>query len=242
MRKSLEISWRPCVAAQQECETLGIQGGSVRSELVVLGRQLPSIYREAVQDLQSPSIAGAMQHYADLVSHTGGADQAPVRAEDVLPTLHRCMHAEVADEASTPQAGAVPEGGASDSALSSRTQHQGLSVSAGGDEDHAAQSSQSAADQQSGPPMEISWDIGLVEAPAEAAPEAGVGAAIDWDIDVAPASDAGTATSAGHTDWDVEVDGAAEPAAKRHAVDPTLVPAAGAYDEHCCISPDALLF
>ena len=177
----------------------------MRSELATLGRQLPGIYREAVQALQVPSVEAAMQHYADFVSHVA-TDAGRVPGE-LLPTLHAVTRADLtADE------------GPAESEDSSWTHQRALTGEGSREE---ASTGQSAAPPQprgadTGVTAEISWDIDL--APAAAA-DADAGSSvmdqgIDWEVDVAPSSSAHPASGdtlegAGLSDWDIDVEGAA---------------------------------
>ena len=173
----------------------------MRSDLIMLGRQLPRIYREAAQALQSSSVEAAMQHYADYGSYMG-AGRAP---DKLLPTLHAVCSADL-----TALEG-IAEGPA-ESGDSSWT-HQPEEGS-----HELASTSQSATPLEPRrphtgvPAAEISWDIDLAAADADAGSSA-MDEGIDWEIDAAPGSVSAAGEDPSKTGldaWEIDVEGAAE--------------------------------
>lgn len=205
-----------CMAARQDCEALGIQGGSVRAELTALGRRLPGIYRDAAELLQAPSIRAAAQHYADLVSLTAGEpDQAPAQASELLPTLHRVSHADLdAEAAAAAQAcPAAGQGSCQANGSAQALEHHGAGQGVGQEAATVLLSGEQQGGESAAAPAEISWDIDVTGVEQDAALDAG-SMEVDWDIDMGQAAhDTGgsdDAAAPGQIDWDISKEDAGE--------------------------------
>lgn len=172
----------------QECQTLGIQGVRIRSELYSLVKELPGVFSEVARKVQAETVADAMQYYAQFLTSTSTAS-AHHSPAGLLPTMAAIRKAELAAELSAfqPKAdGDVPAGTAS------RSSGKGADVAEATEPSEEGPSMEERAQEGSdNAPGEISWDIDLDFADNPATEAAAPSGGIEWDIDVAETADAG---------------------------------------------------
>ena len=194
----------------------------MHAELAGQGRRLPGIYREAAEALQAPGVRAAAAHYGDFVSMTGGGepDQAPAQASDLLPTLLKVSHADLAaEEAAAAAQKGTCQGACDTNGGADAPQHGDGGSQEGADEPLSGQhqEQQGGDPAAAAPPAEISWDVDLAAAGAEeqgAALEASGPLEVSWDIDAGPAShdSAGPtnddAAAPGDIDWGISTEDA----------------------------------
>eukprot|EP00775_Hariotina_reticulata_P008742 gene8742-8922_t len=238
---------------KKECEKLGISGAAVGQELQQLGKQLPTMFEQLVEQLRSSKLQETISYYQHFTSYAHGseagkavsshgagrADSAATAAAGTGAGGTSIDWGDVGEAANNSTASTAAAGGINWGMETFETPGPGTAGAAGiswdlGDIDMSAGADAGAAggsDAAGG----ISWDLAL-EPPADdaaAADAAGAGGpSLDWDIDTSGIGleSAGIATEAsagaGSIDWGIE----AEPASAGPTLNPTAAGGGGSCD------------
>jgi hypothetical protein len=204
----------------QECEKLGIPGSAVGQELQQLGKQLPSMFEQLVEQLRSSELQETISYYQHFTSYAHGSDagkalssngtgridseakqqQQQAELPHVLPVL-----VEIREQRTTPSASnAGPDANATHiNAVSA------ASIDWGDFGDAANNSTATAA------PGGINWGLEVSEASEQSAAAAAAAGGISWDLgdlNMSAGADAAAAAGGGIS-WDVVLDPPADDAA-----------------------------
>lgn len=139
-------------------------------------KELPGVFLEVGQSLQSADVSDAMQYYAQFLTSTS-TESLGCSATGLLPTLTAVREADLAADLAASHA-------QQDTATAAAGSREAQSV--GAQEIAQDAGTEMAGEDSTGDAAgEISWDIDLSAVEKAAPVEAESGGAIDWDIDVA---------------------------------------------------------
>ncbi|KAL3686703.1 hypothetical protein R1sor_013012 [Riccia sorocarpa] len=183
-RKEAEVkrsAGQSAVKYQQACQELGIEGLNIRAELLSLGKTLPTIFADVVEALCSGTVERALDYYQAFTKYALAGEHDDTA---VLTTLKELRDNPPDINAAVTLSPNVTEQIKPKENRESVTQPDlftteidwGIDTTSGTD---------------TGPPLDINWDIGAMEphsyaaskdGKVENAAEAGTPVDIDWDI------------------------------------------------------------